>query len=251
MSRFYVVADSSKNLKGVFVKQMKDTTASVIGALVTLEQRASACAEGLEMYSRLDEMSREIKRLREDYERVVDENRRMKETLDNITARGRVFGSSEGTTPELCGSELPLPKRERRERPQKAAPSPKGEAVLSGQETRRASLPLPPIGGENLAGDGENLAGIGRWTLCLYPRVGKSPSPVEMERRRIRNGGLRLIRREVDPSRSHRPKEAPRLLATLWWSRQGTLPRGKERQLLNLRKNTSLQSSMRGASKGD
>lgn len=76
MKGMYALADRSKGLNGIFQKQIKETTATVIGAITVLHQRLA----GMEVNDQLESFSRQIRRLEE-------ENRRMRETMENIQAR--------------------------------------------------------------------------------------------------------------------------------------------------------------------
>lgn len=117
--RIYAAADSSKNLKGAMKKQIKEATAAIIGAVVTLGERAS----GSNVNERLDALSRDI-------DRLTEENRRLKEILEKMHARESVI---KGTPlPNTLGpEEKPLEQRVRKPR---GTPLPPKDGTPRGQQ---------------------------------------------------------------------------------------------------------------------
>lgn len=61
MKGIYALADRSKSLKGTLQKQLKETTATVIGAITALNQRLS----NSEISEKMESFSRQIRRLKE------------------------------------------------------------------------------------------------------------------------------------------------------------------------------------------
>lgn len=134
MKGLYALADCSKSLKGTIQKQLKETTATVIGEITALNTRLSTS----DINEKIDGFSRQIGRLEK-------ENRRMKETIDRIQTRDSIRKST--PLPDtMIYEEVPLEQRIPRRTPR----SSKDGETLRDKEEGHPSRSFPPIDGKHL-----------------------------------------------------------------------------------------------------
>lgn len=183
--RVQAAADRSKNLRGDYVRLFKNTVASIRGALVELAERAS----GANTDARLDELFDEVKKLKEDNQRLQDRYDRLyssyqdKEarecirtgtTLESIQTRGK---TTEKRKNEPQRTSLPLESGEAqsdpgKETPSRPRPSADGEKLGGKRELRD---PLPPRGGRSLKKRKMETAGNNQMTFNEkdFPKLGR------------------------------------------------------------------------------
>lgn len=171
-------------------------------------------------------MSREMRRMKEEYDGFVEENKRMRSALVDITARESILTSSRLSP--MLGMEGPLPQRKPMERPQRAALPLESGAVLSDKQVGNAGLPPP-------SEDGGNPTRKRRLETSPPPEGGESPNLRKEKTEREEERRTEVAHTGKDTkSKATTPKASPRIVSNVMVAAPKAATKRQKKELARL-----------------